>query len=270
MTATIMSPTPALPAVRKSSVWEKMFSGFKIGGKKESMSDEQLRQSFFSTGFEDNTLPLKKRNASSATMASEYRRPSAAPPSKSHRSTRAASVCSNMSRRSSKKWWRSSQPEEEDFPPVPALDNRYTVFGSHNPEVDSTSLPASRRPSYVPRNAAGGFLRSTTNTNMKMSTQEGLDETSRRLNSVSSIKPASASLKPAEIKTTELRKDSHAQAEKHGMFSMAGICDIIDEEYNNNDSAVSPTTVKRADTPTRVSVERSDSANASLPEGVPA
>lgn len=269
MTATIMSPTPALPALRKTSVWEKMFSGFKIGGKKddpieiyEPMPTEQERHVSLSTGVDRNTLKVHKRTTSGTTRSEAYRRPSVAPSSKSYKtiSSRAPSVCSTMSRRSTKKWWRSSNSEEKDLPPVPAIDMKFAAFGSHNPDFNSLSPPVSpgfpRQASYVPRNAAGSFLKSTTNPTMKKSVQEDLNEASRRLSAVSDSKPAPSSLKPIPIKAIELRRDSYAQPEMHGMYSMAGICDIIDEEQYN-ESLVSPTSIN--DT-----AERTDSAKGSL------
>jgi len=77
-----------------------------------------------------------------------------------------------------------------------------------------------------------------------------------------------ASLKPIQIKTIELRKDSHLALEKHGMFSMVGVCDIIedvDEEAQamaEDDLPISPTS-EGVDRLARQTFLRSDSANAS-------
>ena len=282
-----MSPTPALPPqqFRKASVWEKMVSGFKIGNKKEDRLDresvedyepmyvEKPRHFSMSTGVDRANLRVHKRNGSTATKASMVA------PSDRSTTGRAASVSSaysrksTSSRKSSRTWWRSSNPEDGDAPPVPTIDARFALFGSHNPDTESLMSPtASRKPSYVPRNAAGSFLKSTTTNAMKLTTGQELEEASRKLSlSVAAeSKPAQASLKPLQLKTIELRKDSHVSPDKHGMSSMSGICDILEvheDQYVVDDAPVSPGSGGKFDTPNRQSVEdgveRSDSAKGS-------
>lgn len=247
MAAVVMSPTPALPTLRKASVWDKMFSSFKASNNKkqeEAEVDDFLMPSTMekrrcmstTTGADRTNVVVQRRTQSNATRAA-----SIAPSIRSTKTTasRAGSVSSNMSRRSSKKWWRSSNPEDEDAPPVPAIDSKFTI-GSSNPEFEPVSvISAAPRKSYTPRNAAGSFLKTTTQTKMKVSTEEDLNEVNRQLES----KVSTSSLKPIEIKGIELRKDSHVALEKNGLFSMAGICDIIedvDEEQHQAEEPLSP------------------------------
>jgi len=264
MSAAVMSPTPALPMARKVSIWEKILAGFKPKDSKNAEKKEEVVEVphlSISTGVEKNTPTVYKRNDSIAARGSN-----AALSIKSARTanTRAGSFSSNCSRRSSNRWWRSSNPYDSDAPPVPTIESKYSMFGSHNPDVDSMS-PTSpttlgiRRPSYVPRNAASSFLKTTTNPQMRKNSQD---------DSTKSNMMVHASLKPIQIKTIELRKDSHLALEKHGMFSMVGVCDIIedvDEEAQamaEDDLPISPTS-EGVDRLARQTFLRSDSANAS-------
>lgn len=244
MSATVIAPTPALPPVRRASLWEKMLQSFKANAGNDGVSalpsaaqdvtspTSEKEQFSLSTGVDNNSAPAYERKKSVAA-----RRPSMAPsaaPSAKSGSSRHPSISSTWSRRSSRKgsWWRSSNPEAEDAPPVPAIDRKFSFFSSHNPDEESMSPAASpvqsRRPSYVPRNAASSFLKTTTSLNMSEKTQ------------VDSEKPMA--LKPLLIKHVELRKDSHAVVapEKHNMHSMAGICDIA-EDVSEDQAPLSPT-----------------------------
>jgi len=263
MSAAVMSPTPALPMVRKVSIWEKMVAGLKLkdsnnAEKKEEV--DEVPELSISTGVEKNTLTVYKRNDSIATRGSNV-----APSVKSAKTTnsRTGSFSSNYSRRSSNRWWRSSNPYDSDAPPVPAIESKYSMFGSHNPDVDSMSPTAPsmgiRRPSYVPRNAASSFLKTTTNPQMKKSEQEDTTKSNMMVH---------ASLKPIQIKTIELRKDSHFALEKHGMFSMVGVCDIIEDVEEeaqamaDDDLPISPMS-EGVDRSARQPFFRTDSANGS-------
>lgn len=269
MSAAVMAPTPALPQLRKTSVWEKMFSGLKRANKKDdpveiyepmSISDLKARNYILSTGYDSSTTTVHKRHSGASSEATKK---SAAPSIKSTTS-RAASVSSNVSRRSSKssRWWRSSNPEDDELPPVPTIDIRFANEAYSN----SVSPSTSRRPSYMPRNAAGSFLRSTTTPAMKKSVQENLDAASTKL-SLTDEKSAQVTVKPIQIKTVELRKDSHAPVEDYGLHSMAGACDVLDDvpepidevlDYEH-DVPLSPTQ-QVPDKPTRFIMERADSA----------
>ncbi|KAL1297692.1 hypothetical protein AAFC00_006241 [Neodothiora populina] len=207
------------PQGRKPSVWGKMFDGLKINSKNVKRNEEVETRPHENVGSIDmskssavdkTTSTIHRRNNSTATKAS------VAAVSIQSSTSRAGSVASISSRRSSRKWWRSSNPEDE-LPPVPTIDLKYT-------EVSPMSQAASRKNSYVPRNAAGSFLRTTTPA--PKSTQDDLDEVARRL----SASGAAASINPLQVKAIESRKDSHVQPEMYGMSSMSGICDILEVE----------------------------------------
>jgi hypothetical protein len=124
---------------------------------------------------------------------------------------------------------------DSEVPAVPAIDRKFSLFGSHNPDsdVENTSPMASpttsRRPSYVPRNAASSFLRTTT----PLSADEKA-EVCRR---------ASVADQAVPVPTVAFRSMSMASPSRahkpapltfvsapasHGLHSMEGACEIDD------------------------------------------
>lgn len=262
MNTTVMAPTPALPPVRRPSLWEKMFNGFKINGdKNEGVDTPSISIEAAPGPTEKYEQPLSTGYEKRGSVAN--RRPSMAPSAKSEKSatSRHPSISSTWSRRSSRKgsWWRSSNPEADDAPPVPAIDRKFSFFSSHNPDEEELSPAASpvssRRPSYVPRNAAASFLKTTT----PLNTEEKQDVI--RKASVGDMK--ATKLKPILVKNLELRKGSQSGLEKHSMHSMAGICEILEDaaedETPASPTSVSPTQVKFSHKRTDSKVMRPDS-----------
>lgn len=254
-----MAPTPALPPVRRPSVWGKMFGSFRMSNntnnqKRDEDEDEYLDElsekmsASMTTGIENAARPtLQQRHSSLAIKTQAPRRVSKPASIKSTKST-----ASTWSRRSSSRkfsFFQSSNPDDdEDVPPVPALDRSYS-----DEDLKSPLMPKS--PSYVPRSAASSFLRTTTPLNK--------DEKTEIVHSthVPELREKAAHLKPIIITPVELRRNPQDGLERHGMYSMAGVCDI-EEDGSEEDvpfspmstasSCVSPTTVvfshKRADT----------------------
>lgn len=250
MSVTVLAPTPVLPPVRRPSMWEKMFGNFKMGKEDElemaeptamlappSPTVQKTRLASVSTGVDQNTV-MYKRKGSTVTIKD---RSCSAPLPDSPSKTRAGSISSRRASKSGRRpsWWRSANPDtDEEIPAVPAIDRKFSLFGSHNPdtEVESTSPTASptasRRPSYVPRNAASSFLRTTT----PLSSEEKAEVI--RKASVADLKApvSNASLRSKSFAAASARAVGHKPAPlvltsdpaTHGMHSMAGVCEIDD------------------------------------------
>lgn len=248
MSITVLAPTPALPPVsRKSSMWGKMFGNFKLGNEVVPMEDsgmlsptvpiEKMRMASVSTGVEQRNT-MYNRKASTMSNVAKTRTVSEGSPSKN----RALSISSRRSSKNSiRSWFKSANPDTDaNVPAMPIMDRKFSqfsMFSSHNPDSDSVhslspaaSPTASRRPSYVPRNAASSFLRTTT----PLSTEEKT-EVSRRASVAEQLPTANISLKlkpapvpnrankPAPLLFTSTPAD-------HGMHSMEGVCDIDDSD----------------------------------------
>lgn len=260
--AAVMAPTPALPPVRKASFWGKMFSKNKKGEVSEMIySEPQSIGISNSTGYDKSASNLHRRTASTVSKSPVIceRSGSIAPSIKSTKTTasRAGSFSSSYSRRSSKKWWGGSSNPDDDVPPVPTIDANLAARAD-SIMTGGVSPTTVRKPGYMPRNAAGSFLKTTTPA--RQTTQDQLNEVTRKLSN-QDLKASFATLKPIQIKPVELRKDSHCNLERHGMSSMAGVCDIIDIEEADDEESLSPTSASRERNDSQF--ERSDSARAS-------
>ncbi|KAF1346899.1 hypothetical protein BDV97DRAFT_371442 [Delphinella strobiligena] len=263
--AAVMAPTPALPPIRKASFWGKMFSKNKKGEVTEMIySEPQSIGISNSTGYDKSASNLHRRTGStvSKTPVTCARSASIAPSIKSTKTTasQAGSFSSSYSRRSSKKWWGSSSNPDNDIPPVPVIDANLAARAD-SIMTGAVSPTTVRKPGYMPRNAAGSFLKTTTPA--RQTTQDQLNEVTRKLSN-QDLKASFAALKPIQIKPVELRKDSHCNVdnvERHGMSSMAGVCDIVEIEEPVDEESLSPTSAfrERNDFP----FERSDSARGS-------
>lgn len=237
--ATVMSPTPALPPVRRVSVWDKMVGTLKTPSKKEARNDDDddivspltgHHSGAVVTAVERRTsnIGVHKRNNSSVANRASI---AVSTKSAKSRSTSMSSVSSRRSNRSIKNWWRSSNPCDDDTPPVPAIDNKFSMFGSHNPDADAKSptSPVTPRRTYTPRNAAGSFLKTTTTCPMAESALETSLQANEKAQNQLSAARLSVMLKPLQIKSVELRKDSHIDPGMYGLHSMSGTCEIVDE-----------------------------------------
>lgn len=254
MSVTILAPTPALPPVRRPSMWEKMFGNFKIGkdddvemesGDSGLLSPtmpivQKTRLASVSTGVDQNSA-IYKRNASISTQqAVKDTRSCSAPIPGSPSKTRAASISSRRASKSGRRlsWWRSANPEvDADVPAVPVIDRKFSLFGSHNPDSDVESVSpmpsptASRRPSYVPRNAASSFLRTTT----PLSSEEKAEVIRRA--SVAELKSPASNVSLRSKSIAHPKVTGHKPAPLNlanndpasfGMYSMSGVCEIDD------------------------------------------
>ena len=248
MSVTVLAPTPALPPVgRKASMWGKMFGNYKLGSEVVPMEDsgmlspgmpvEKTRMASVSTGTEQKSTIYNRKASTMSTMAKDSRTVSESSSSKN----RAFSISSRRSSKNSiRSWFRSANPDTDaNIPAMPTMDRKFSqfsMFSSHNPDSESSSPAASptasRRPSYVPRNAASSFLRTTT----PLSTDEKAEVTRRasvaeqlpvpnlalKARSVSVASPLRAN-KPAPLLFTSAPAD-------HGLHSMEGACDIDDSD----------------------------------------
>ena len=248
MSVTVLAPTPALPPVgRKASMWGKMFGNYKLGSEVVPMEDsgmlspgmpvEKTRMASVSTGTEQKNTTYNRKASTMSTMAKDSRTVSESSSSKN----RAFSISSRRSSKNSiRSWFRSANPDTDaNIPAMPTMDRKFSqfsMFSSHNPDSESSSPAASptasRRPSYVPRNAASSFLRTTT----PLSTDEKAEATRRasvaeqlpvpnlalKARSVSVASPLRAN-KPAPLLFTSAPAD-------HGLHSMEGACDIDDSD----------------------------------------
>ena len=248
MSVTVLAPTPALPPVgRKASMWGKMFGNYKLGSEVVPMEDsgmlspgmpvEKTRMASVSTGTEQKNTTYNRKASTMSTMAKDSRTVSESSSSKN----RAFSISSRRSSKNSiRSWFRSANPDTDaNIPAMPTMDRKFSqfsMFSSHNPDSESSSPAASptasRRPSYVPRNAASSFLRTTT----PLSTDEKAEVTRRasvaeqlpvpnlalKARSASVASPLRAN-KPAPLLFTSAPAD-------HGLHSMEGACDIDDSD----------------------------------------
>ncbi|THV70891.1 hypothetical protein D6D28_04826 [Aureobasidium pullulans] len=245
MSVTVLAPTPVLSPVRRASMWEKMFGNFKMGKEivpvgdsgllSPTISIQKTRMASVSTAIDQKNEAYNRKPSVSTQMAKDTRSCSEGSPSK----TRAFSISSRRTSKSSSRrpsWFRSANPDmDSEVPAVPAIDRKFSLFGSHNPDsdVENTSPMASpttsRRPSYVPRNAASSFLRTTT----PLSADEKA-EVCRR---------ASVADQAVPVPTVAFRSMSMASPSRahkpapltfvsapasHGLHSMEGACEIDD------------------------------------------
>jgi hypothetical protein len=236
-----------------------MFGNFKLGKPEEYVLVDngmlsptlpilKTRGTSVSTAVDQNSTATYKRNHSNyAHLAIDTRTNSSAsasapispskPRTMSNMSRRSSSRSSSSSRRFS--WWRSANPEENsNIPAVSSVDRKYSLFGSHNPDSDSISVGSvpspttSRRLSYVPRNAASSFLRTTT----PLSVEEKAEVTRRA--SVADLKPtvSNVSSRPKSIANPRITASNKpaplffttTSPAYHGLHSMEGACDIDD------------------------------------------
>ncbi|KAI5249964.1 hypothetical protein E4T43_00462 [Aureobasidium subglaciale] len=245
MSVTVLAPTPALPPVTRASMWEKMFGTFKMG--KEVVPKE-------SSGMLSPTVPIQKTRMASTSTAIEqksnlYNRKPSAVSNRMVKDTRSCSegspsknrAFSISSRRSSKNsvrsWFKSANPDTDaGVPAVPTIDRKFSqfsMFSSHNPDVEvngaspTVSPTTSRRPSYVPRNAASSFLRTTT----PLSTDEKA-EVSRRSSVADQPLPASnISIRAKSVASPRTNKPApllFTTPALSGLHSMEGVCEIDD------------------------------------------
>jgi len=285
MSVTVLAPTPALPPVgRKASMWGKMFGNYKLGSEVVPMEDsgmlspgmpvEKTRMASVSTGTEQKNTTYNRKASTMSTMAKDSRTVSESSSSKN----RAFSISSRRSSKNSiRSWFRSANPDTDaNIPAMPTMDRKFSqfsMFSSHNPDSESSSPAASptasRRPSYVPRNAASSFLRTTT----PLSTDEKA-EVSRRASVAEqlpvpklALKARSASVasplranKPAPLLFTSAPAD-------HGLHSMEGACDIDESDLispRGTTFSVAPAPRSPADTIMEDPIEHQvDSAKAS-------
>ncbi|KAH0208403.1 hypothetical protein KCU86_g8119, partial [Aureobasidium melanogenum] len=151
---------------------------------------------------------------------------------------RAFSISSRRSSKNSiRSWFRSVNPDTDaGVPAVPAIDRKFSqfsMFSSHNPDSESvgslspTASPtASRRPSYVPRNAASSFLRTTT----PLSAEEKA-EVCRRESIAEQLPASNVSFKTKSVSSPKANKPAPlvlTTPAAHGLHSMEGVCDIDD------------------------------------------
>lgn len=200
-----------------------------------SLPVEKARMASVSTGTEQRNTLYNRKGSTMSTMTKDTRTVSEGSPSKN----RAFSISSRRSSKNSiRSWFRSANPDTDvNVPAMPTMDRKFSqfsMFSSHNPDSEhsspAASPTASRRPSYVPRNAASSFLRTTT----PLSSDEKAEVTRRA--SVAeqlptpnlALKARSVSLsaranKPAPLLFTSAPAD-------HGLHSMEGACDIDDSD----------------------------------------
>ncbi|KAG9520495.1 hypothetical protein KCV07_g4253, partial [Aureobasidium melanogenum] len=244
MSVTVLAPTPALPPVRKGSMWGKMFGNFKMGSEVVPMEDSGMlsptmpiqkdRMASVSTGIEQKSNIYNRKASALSNSAKEARSFSESSPSKN----RAFSISSRRSSKNSiKSWFRSVNPDTDaGVPAVPAIDRKFSqfsLFSSHNPDSESvgslspTASPtASRRPSYVPRNAASSFLRTTT----PLSAEEKA-EVCRRESIAEQLPASNVSFKTKSVSSPRANKPAPlilTTPSAHGLHSMEGVCDIDD------------------------------------------
>merc|ERR1712093_256493 len=247
MSVTVLAPAPALPPVRKTSMWGKMFGNYKMGSEVVPMEDsgmlsptmpiQKTRMASVSTGIEQkSTIYNRKASAISNPSASakDARSFSESSPSKN----RAFSISSRRSSKNSiRSWFRSVNPDTDaGVPAVPAIDRKFSqfsMFSSHNPDSESvgslspTASPTtSRRPSYVPRNAASSFLRTTT----PLSADEKA-EVCRRESVAEQLPVPNISFRTKSVSSPKTNKPAPlilTTPAAHGLHSMEGVCDIDD------------------------------------------
>ncbi|KEQ61869.1 uncharacterized protein M437DRAFT_50979 [Aureobasidium melanogenum CBS 110374] len=213
MSVTVLAPTPALPPVRKGSMWGKMFGNFKMGSEVVPMED---------SGMLSPTLPAEKIRMTSVSTGIEQKRPAY---------NRKASAVANPD-------------TDAGVPAVPAIDRKFSqfsMFSSHNPDSESvgslspTASPtASRRPSYVPRNAASSFLRTTT----PLSAEEKA-EVCRRESIAEQLPAPTVSFRTKSVSSPKANKPAPlilTTPAAHGLHSMEGVCEIDDD----SSSLISP------------------------------
>jgi len=228
-------------------MWGKMFGNYKLGNEVVPMEDsgmlspslpvEKTRMASVSTGTEQRNT-IYNRKASTMSLANNSRTVSESSSSKN----RAFSISSRRSSKNSiRSWFRSANPDTDaNVPAMPTMDRKFSqfsMFSSHNPDSESlngspTASPtASRRPSYVPRNAASSFLRTTT----PLSSEEKA-EVSRRASVAEQLPTPSIVLKsrsvssPSPARTNKPAPLLFTAPAAHGMHSMEGVCDIDDSE----------------------------------------
>ncbi|KAI4723220.1 hypothetical protein E4T48_00527 [Aureobasidium sp. EXF-10727] len=245
MSVTVLAPTPALPPVRrKSSMWGKMFGNYKLGNEVVPMEDsgmlspsipiQKMRMASVSTGVEQKSATYNRKASTISQMTKDTRSCSEGSPSKN----RAYSISSRRSSKASiRSWFRSANPETDaGVPAVPAIDRKFSnfsIFSSHNPDNESvdgvspTASPvASRRPSYVPRNAASSFLKTTT----PLSADEKA-EVCRRASVAEQLPASNISMKARSVSGPKANKPApllFTTPAAHGLHSMEGVCDIDD------------------------------------------
>ncbi|KAG9687528.1 hypothetical protein KCU95_g10980, partial [Aureobasidium melanogenum] len=252
MSVTVLAPTPALPPVRKGSMWGKMFGNFKMGSEVVPMEDsgmlsptlpaEKIRMTSVSTGIEQKRPAYNRKASVMSATAKDTRSFSESSPSKS----RAFSISSRRSSKNSiRSWFRSANPDTDaGVPAVPAIDRKFSqfsMFSSHNPDSESvgslspTASPtASRRPSYVPRNAASSFLRTTT----PLSAEEKA-EVCRRESIAEQLPAPTVSFRTKSVSSPKANKPAPlilTTPAAHGLHSMEGVCEIDDD----SSSLISP------------------------------
>ncbi|KAH0294542.1 hypothetical protein M436DRAFT_82062 [Aureobasidium namibiae CBS 147.97] len=246
MSVTVLASTPALPPVgRKTSMWGKMFGNYKLGSEVVPMEDsgmlspslpvEKTRMVSVSTGIEQKSTIYNRKASTMSTMAKDSRTVSESSSSKN----RAFSISSRRSSKNSiRSWFRSANPDTDaNVPAMPTMDRKFSqfsMFSSHNPDSESSSPAASptasRRPSYVPRNAASSFLRTTT----PLSTDEKA-EVSRRASVAEQLPTPNLALKARSV-SSPVRANKPAPLlftsapAEHGLHSMEGACDIDDSD----------------------------------------
>jgi len=180
MSTTYVEPVTAeapVNSLRRRSKWGKIFTGFKFNDSGCNVTEVEITDDSKSPSEDgddadfqkplkrysvNETAPIKlqKRN-SSFSFIEKLRKPSNASsvgPKERPQKARAASTISN--RRSS--WFQSSNPDYDGEPVDRTDDTRKTSTISDNSNPTSLSPGQSRRPSYVPRNAANSFLNTTT------------------------------------------------------------------------------------------------------------
>jgi hypothetical protein len=228
-------------------MWGKMFGNFKLGTEVVAMEDsgmlsptmpiEKMRMASVSTGIEQKSTTYNRKASTMSNKPTNSRTVSESSSSKN----RAFSISSRRSSKNSiRSWFKSANPDTDaNVPAMPTMDRKYSqfsLFSSHNPDSDSVqslspaaSPTASRRPSYVPRNAASSFLRTTT----PLSTEEKA-EVSRRASVAEQLPTANISMKSRSVsspnranKPAPLLFSSPASI---GMHSMEGVCDIDDSD----------------------------------------
>lgn len=245
MSVTVLAPTPVLPPVgRKTSMWGKMFGNYKLGNEVVPMEDsgmlspslpiEKTRMASVSTGTEQKSTAYNRKASTMSNMTRDTRTVSESSSSKN----RAFSISSRRSSKNSiRSWFRSANPDTDaGVPAMPTMDRKFSqfsMFSSHNPDSESNSPAASptasRRPSYVPRNAASSFLRTTT----PLSTDEKA-EVSRRASVAEQLPTPNLALKSRSVsspaRTNKPAPLLFTSPAAIGMHSMEGVCDIDDSD----------------------------------------
>jgi hypothetical protein len=228
-------------------MWGKMFGNYKLGTEVVPMEDsgilsptvpiEKMRMASVSTGIEQKSTTYNRKASTMSNKPSNTRSISESSPSKN----RAFSISSRRSSKNSiRSWFKSANPDTDaNVPAMPTMDRKYSqfsLFSSHNPDSDSlhslspaASPTASRRPSYVPRNAASSFLRTTT----PLSTEEKA-EVSRRASVAEQLPTPNISLKSRSVsspnRTNKPAPLLFSTPASIGMHSMEGVCDIDDSD----------------------------------------